>query len=68
MKRTERTQASVHLGCEVCAEKSVMSIPRQRAPVGIVDCPCCGTAYLVILEPREDVGPPGEATPPRTTA
>ena len=57
MKRTTeaREHAVVHLDCEVCAERSVLSVPPQRAPYGIVDCPGCGATYLVDLDSdRED--------------
>jgi hypothetical protein len=56
MKRTmeERVHSVVYLDCEVCAEKSLMLIPRQRALYGIVDCPRCGVTYLVSLESREE--------------
>ena len=67
MKRTmeERAHSVVHLDCEVCTESSVMLIPRQRAPYGIVGCPCCGVTYLVSLDAWEDEHRPA---PPQVTA
>ena len=67
MKRTmeERAHSVVHLDCEVCTESSVMLIPRQRAPYGIVGCPCCGVTYLVNLDAWEDEH---RLAPPRVTA
>jgi uncharacterized Zn finger protein len=64
VKRTteERADTAVHLDCEVCAEKSVTLIPRQRAPYAIVDCPRCGTTYLVSLDSREEASRPQSAT------
>ena len=46
----ERTATQVRLDCEVCAETSVVEVPPQRAPYGIVDCPRCGGTYLVSLD------------------
>jgi rRNA maturation protein Nop10 len=70
MKRTteERAHAAVHLDCEVCAEKSVISIPPQHALYAIVDCPRCGATYLVSLDSREKASQPQAATPKRATA
>lgn len=67
MKRTmkERAHSVVHLECEVCTESSVMLIPRQRAPYGIVDCPCCGVTYLVSLDSHEEGSP---SAPPQVMA
>lgn len=64
MKRIteERARAAVHLDCEVCTEKSVMSIPPQRAPYGIIDCPRCGTTYLVSLDSEDEARQPQAAT------
>ena len=67
MKRTreERAHSIVNLDCEACTEKSLMLIPRQRAPYGIVDCPRCGATYLVSLDSREEGRRPA---PPQATA
>jgi hypothetical protein len=67
MKRTieERAHSVVHLDCEVCTESSVMLIPRQRAPYGIVDCPRCGVTYLVSLDSWEEGSRPAA---PRVSA
>lgn len=45
-----KTTSHVRLDCEVCAESSIIDIPAQRAPYGIVDCPRCGSTYLVSLD------------------
>jgi Zn-finger nucleic acid-binding protein len=70
MKRTteERAHAAAHLDCEVCAESSVLLIPRQRAPYGIVDCPRCGATYLVSLDSGEEGSQPRAARSRQTTA
>jgi hypothetical protein len=67
MKRTmeERAHSVVHLDCEVCTENSVVLIPRQRAPYGIVDCPRCGVTYLVSLDSQEEGSRPAS---PQVTA
>ena len=64
MKRTteERARVTIHLDCEVCAEKSALLIPRQRAPYGIVDCPSCGATYLVSLDARDEASRAGHAS------
>jgi hypothetical protein len=61
----EQAQWVVCLDCEVCVEESLLLIPRQRAPYGIVDCPRCGVTYLVSLDSREEASRP---EPPQVTA
>jgi hypothetical protein len=59
MQRTPEVEmsAGVHLVCEVCDERSIVVVPPQRAPYGIVDCPRCGSTYLVRLDPRVEPAP-----------
>jgi uncharacterized Zn finger protein len=45
-----QTATQVHLDCEVCSRTSVVEVPAQRAPLGIVDCPLCGDTYIVSLD------------------
>jgi hypothetical protein len=46
----QQAATRVHLDCEVCSRTSVVEIPAQRAPYGIVDCPLCGDTYIVSLD------------------
>ena len=47
----------IHLDCEVCAEESLVAIPPQRARYGAIDCPECGSTYLVRLETGDEQSP-----------
>jgi len=51
----------IHLICEVCAEECLIAVPRQRTRYGLLDCPRCGSAYVVLVDPGMvgyDVGAP----------
>jgi transcription elongation factor Elf1 len=39
----------IRLRCEVCGEESVIATPAARARFGLLECPVCETAYLVLL-------------------
>ena len=41
----------IHLVCEVCAEECLIAVPVQRTRYGLLDCPRCGSAYLVLVDP-----------------
>ena len=44
---------TVLLACEACSEELLVAFPRARARYGAIDCPCCGSSYLFLLEPRD---------------
>ena len=48
----------IHLICEVCAEESLVAVPAQRTRYGLLDCPRCGSAYLVLVDAGEAEGSP----------
>ncbi len=69
MKRTtERSEALVLLGCEVCHKETVLLVPSGRADHGVVDCPHCRTTYVVSLVPRDERDPDAVVSSPKTTA
>lgn len=45
----------VELACTVCAEEFAVPIAVYRAHVGVVPCPRCGSADLILLGEREAV-------------
>jgi len=47
---------TVQLTCEVCGEELLAAFPRRRARYGAVDCPCCGSSYLFLLDPGAGAG------------
>jgi uncharacterized Zn finger protein len=47
----------IHLICEVCAEETLIAVPAQRTRYGLVECPQCGSAYLVLVDPADAGGP-----------
>ena len=51
----------IHLICEVCKEESLVAVPAHRTRYGLLDCPRCGCAYLLLLDP-------GPGADPRTTS
>ena len=42
----------VRFVCEACAEESLVALPVTRARYGTVDCPICGSTYLLLLDAR----------------
>jgi len=52
-----------NLICEVCAEESLIAVPAQRTRYGLLDCPRCGSAYLVLVDADEAEGPPAGPAP-----
>ena len=51
----------IHLICEVCAEECLIAVPVPHTRYGLLDCPRCGRAYLVLVDP-DVVG--GDVTAP----
>jgi hypothetical protein len=53
----------IHLICEVCAEESLIAVPAQRTRYGLLDCPRCGSAYVVLVDSGEAEGSPAAPAP-----
>ena len=48
----------IHLACQVCAEEWLVAASAHRARPMIVDCPCCGSIYLIPPDPGAGTCPP----------
>ena len=63
----QRSPLTIHVVCEVCGEHLLVALPPRGTRYGALDCPACGSSYVVRPTARRS-GRADEGSPPARDA